>query len=572
MSHTEHGTTPQNSHHGHCDDLRPHAPRRVLDKESGLLHDLRWDDAGNLGQASMSDGDGRLEKSRFLFWTEDSRLHTVVDDRYHSYYAYDHAGERTLKIAGPCDALDVSAWVMHSHSPLQKFTLYPSPYVVVSDHGYTKHYYAGTERLAARVGGGFGKAVLHEQQEGITRQARDLFHQSLGSIQARRPLAAPEISQEEHLEDAVYSRMADHIHVPEILEAHVEIKNRDFLQSMRDLVADAPEPDVYFYHSDHLGSASWITDANGEAVQHLQYLPYGEPYINQRNNYNDYNERFTFTGKERDEETGFGYFGARYMDHELMTGWLSVDPFSDKYPSISPYAYCAWNPIKLVDPDGRDWYVPEGQSTPVYDKKITEKNCPKGARYVGRTACWGGQHEYDMQYRFKGDENGNLTCTNMETMENATLTYASCTKNRLSDYSTAVLLDNMFASGMTDVQITSTSRSPEDQARIMRDNCRDGNNIGYAAPGRAVVSKYNKYASDIDNYHAMLAEIYKQGPSKVSLHCGVWDDKNVFDIKKTGKSRAFDVQLYKDSRIRYLSPYDPKVKETCHHIEIKQPK
>ena len=70
---------------------------------------------------------------------------------------------------------------------------------------------------------------------------------------------------------------------------------------------------------------------------------------------NGYSERFTFTGKERDEETGYGYFGARYMDHELMTMWLSVDPLADKYPSISPYAYCAWNPVKLVDSDGRDW-------------------------------------------------------------------------------------------------------------------------------------------------------------------------------------------------------------------------
>lgn len=59
-----------------------------------------------------------------------------------------------------------------------------------------------------------------------------------------------------------------------------------------------------------------------------------------------------FTGKEKDEETGYGYFGARYMDHELMTMWLSVDPMANKYPSISPYAYCAWNPVKLVDPDG----------------------------------------------------------------------------------------------------------------------------------------------------------------------------------------------------------------------------
>ena len=59
-----------------------------------------------------------------------------------------------------------------------------------------------------------------------------------------------------------------------------------------------------------------------------------------------------FTRKERDEETGYGYFGARYMDHELTTMWLSVDPMADKYPGISPYAYCAWNPVKLVDSDG----------------------------------------------------------------------------------------------------------------------------------------------------------------------------------------------------------------------------
>ena len=66
------------------------------------------------------------------------------------------------------------------------------------------------------------------------------------------------------------------------------------------------------------------------------------------------------TGKEKDEETGYGYFGARYMDHELMAMWLSVDPLADKYPSISPYAYCAWNPVKLVDSDGRKIYILTG--------------------------------------------------------------------------------------------------------------------------------------------------------------------------------------------------------------------
>ena len=106
----------------------------------------------------------------------------------------------------------------------------------------------------------------------------------------------------------------------------------------------------YFYHGDHLGSASWITDASGIPVQHLQYLPFGEPFVNQHTS--GYKERFTFTGKERDEETGFSYFGARYYDSDLSGLFLSVDPMANKYPSISPYAYCAWNPIKIIDPNG----------------------------------------------------------------------------------------------------------------------------------------------------------------------------------------------------------------------------
>ena len=59
-------------------------------------------------------------------------------------------------------------------------------------------------------------------------------------------------------------------------------------------------------------------------------------------------------GKEKDYESGFHYYGARYYWGELMTGWLSVDPMMDKYPNVSPYAYCVWNPVKLVDPDGMD--------------------------------------------------------------------------------------------------------------------------------------------------------------------------------------------------------------------------
>ena len=77
-------------------------------------------------------------------------------------------------------------------------------------------------------------------------------------------------------------------------------------------------------------------------------MHYGEPLVNERISSSSYEERYTFTGKERDSETGFSYFGARYYDSDLMTGWLSVDPLADKYPSLSPYNIDILdNPIKL---------------------------------------------------------------------------------------------------------------------------------------------------------------------------------------------------------------------------------
>jgi len=72
------------------------------------------------------------------------------------------------------------------------------------------------------------------------------------------------------------------------------------------------------------------------------------------------NWTFTFSAKEKDLETGLSYFGSRYYSSDLSI-WLSVDPMSDKYASLSPYVYCANNPVRVVDPDGEDvWIVAYG--------------------------------------------------------------------------------------------------------------------------------------------------------------------------------------------------------------------
>src|SRR5690554_6892765 len=70
--------------------------------------------------------------------------------------------------------------------------------------------------------------------------------------------------------------------------------------------------------------------------------------------YNLINFKLIANAKELDNETSYTYFGARYYDSEL-SGWLSVDPMSDKYPSLSPYCYSADNPVVLVDPNGENF-------------------------------------------------------------------------------------------------------------------------------------------------------------------------------------------------------------------------
>ena len=149
----------------------------------------------------------------------------------------------------------------------------------------------------------------------------------------------------------------------------------------------------------------------------------------------------SFTGKERDEETGYGYFGARYMDHELMTMWLSVDPMADKYPNISPYAYCAWNPVKLVDPDGRDIYRLDAESGSLMLYKKNKKNYDVievgTTNKIGRATLFNKKSEKRISKGIlEGKENqdisqtGFVTCSNRqeEALEVAVFISFSCHK------------------------------------------------------------------------------------------------------------------------------------------------
>ena len=110
--------------------------------------------------------------------------------------------------------------------------------------------------------------------------------------------------------------------------------------------------DIFFYHSDHLGSTSYITDDHANITQYDAYLPYGELLVDEHSSSEDL--PYKFNGKQFDEETGLYYYGARYLN-PMASIWYGVDPLVEKYMNLSAFIYCHGNPIRFIDFDGR-WF------------------------------------------------------------------------------------------------------------------------------------------------------------------------------------------------------------------------
>ncbi|MET0493764.1 MAG: SpvB/TcaC N-terminal domain-containing protein [Actinoplanes sp.] len=122
------------------------------------------------------------------------------------------------------------------------------------------------------------------------------------------------------------------------------------------------EKDQYFFHVNHVGSSTDVTDADGKLVQHQEYFPGGEGWVSESRGY-DPDPAYKFAGKEFDKETGLYYFGSRYYDPRTGA-WQSPDPLAEGYLSGGPqggvfnpdnlnsYAFGYQNPLKYTDPGG----------------------------------------------------------------------------------------------------------------------------------------------------------------------------------------------------------------------------
>ncbi|MBE2255189.1 MAG: RHS repeat-associated core domain-containing protein [Ignavibacteria bacterium] len=110
-----------------------------------------------------------------------------------------------------------------------------------------------------------------------------------------------------------------------------------------------PDRQVRIYIKDHLGSIRVTLDDKLAVINAQDYDAWG--YLLEDKSYNLENTTFKFTGKERDKESGYDYFGARYYDSRIGR-WGGVEPLLDKYVSFSPYCYGLNSPMVLKDPNG----------------------------------------------------------------------------------------------------------------------------------------------------------------------------------------------------------------------------
>ena len=324
-------------------------------------HVYSYDKNGNLVYVNTNRvmTDGHRDNSvgeRKLIWDEENRLLAVDDNGFVSNYWYDADGERTVKTSGESDQVYVNGVFSGGSTNTANFSLYVSPYLVANQGGrYTKHIYAGSQRIVSKVGdfASYGSDPRRIEYAGANTDGLSVDYKSKYAAQQQvikdnyKFFDVPyNGTDNDNYADGEGFCCNDGSMEAAVAEAR-KVQTRAVSRSFKD--PDNYENLQFFYHPDHLGSSSFITNLEGEVVQHIEYVPFGEVFIEERNNV--WNTPYLFNAKELDEETGMYYYGARYYDPRLSL-WMSTDKSAILAPGYSPYAFCKNNPNIMVDPNG----------------------------------------------------------------------------------------------------------------------------------------------------------------------------------------------------------------------------
>ena len=221
-----------------------------------------------------------------------------------------------MKTSGEGEQLYVNSEFAGGRTNTAKFSLYVSPYLVANQGGrYTKHIYIGSQRIVSKIGdfASYGSDPRRIQYAGSETDGLSVNYKQKYSAQQQV------IKDNYTIFEVPYNGTDNNDYVdgqgfccddgsPEAAQARALALENNFQDP------DAYEKLQFYYHPDHLGSSSYITNLDGEVVQHIEYVPFGEVFIEERNSI--WNTPYLFNAKEFDEETGMYYYGARYYRPE----------------------------------------------------------------------------------------------------------------------------------------------------------------------------------------------------------------------------------------------------------------
>lgn len=286
-------------------------------------HTYLYDRNGNITRSQTTGYHAGMRQFR---WDEENRLAAADDDMLVSHYAYNADGDRTFKASGSVNTVFVNAQPTGYNALVTAYTLYVNPYFTVnSGTRFDKHIYVDGERIVTKV---------YSRQAGVTPY-RIADYGKAGYTSAYG-LSINYNAKRDSMANAVSGNYAHF--------------NYDDLSLSYSIPAGTTTGGtLFYYHKDHLGSSTYITDSLASVTQHTEYSPYGELLVEELGS--TWSQPYRFNAKELDDETGLYYYGARYYDPRLSV-WHGTDPFEEKYPNVSSYAYCLNNPILFIDNNG----------------------------------------------------------------------------------------------------------------------------------------------------------------------------------------------------------------------------
>jgi RHS repeat-associated protein len=246
--------------------------------------------------------------------------------------------------------------------------------------------------------GGGGKTYYSYDADG--QRVRKVVVFQNGTVKERIYLGDHEIfrvyNSESALANGVVKTERETLHVMDDEQRVAMIETLTVKNSAN--ISNNPEQRTRYQLNDHLGSAAVELEANAKVITFEEYYPYGgTSYHSAKSGSEVSDKRYRYNGKEKDEETGLYYYGARFYAAWLGR-WLSIDP-NELSDSINLYEYVSGQPTIHVDTNGLEKKKPEqlffSQSRP-YRQPVTATRCTRGTTSKVRAnlrkaaQMWGG--------------------------------------------------------------------------------------------------------------------------------------------------------------------------------------